>query len=91
MLDKWIRIQQLIDESGFITGWHQEQNKFCTSCTSYHDTIEEAKSSCEQDPSCEAVYDLFCDGVGKFGTCEAFTVVDQTHPKGVDCVHRKGK
>ena len=56
---------------------------------SYHDTIEGAKVACAQDSSCVAVYDLFCDGVGKFGACKALSVVDQSHPKGLDCVHRK--
>ena len=58
---------------------------------SYHDTLDEAKNSCTQNPYCDAVYDLFCDGAGKFGTCKTFSVVDQSHPNGLDCVHRKIK
>ena len=57
---------------------------------SYYDTIEEAKNSCEQDSTCGAIYDLFCDGNGKFGICKTFSVIDQTHLDGIDCIHRKG-
>ena len=66
-------------------GWMEEQKKFCRSCLTYHDTIEAAKSACEQDISCNAVYDLFCDGIGSFCNCRY--AIDQIHPHGIDCAH----
>ena len=72
-------------------GWVQETRKLCRYCSSYHQSLEEAKSECEKIQICEAVYDLFCDGIGSFCTCKVFTVVDQIHPKGLDCVHRRTK
>ena len=38
--------------------------------------------------SCEGVYDLFCDGIGNFCTCKALYVIEQSHPKGMDCKGR---
>ena len=53
--------------------------------------MEEAKSACEQDYDCTAVYDLFCDGVGSFCICRFDTIVQQTHPDAIDCIHKKEK
>ena len=72
-------------------GWVKETRKLCKHCLSYHQNLDQAKSECEGSQTCEAVYDLFCDGIGSFCTCRVFTVVDQMHPKGLDCVHRKPK
>ena len=72
-----------------VGGWIVEAKKFCTSCASSYSTIEEAKSACEQDYECNAVYDLFCDGIGSFCTCRFNLVIDQTHPKALDCIHKK--
>ena len=70
-------------------GWTQEHHMFCKHCSSFYETVEEAKTACENESNCEAVYDLFCDGIGSFCTCNTFSVVRQTHPKGMDCVLRK--
>ena len=72
-------------------GWLKETRKLCKHCLSYHQNLDQAKSECEGSQTCEAVYDLFCDGIGSFCTCRVFTVVDQMHPKGLDCVYRKPK
>ena len=69
-------------------GWIEEQKKFCSRCSTYYDTIEAAKTACEEDLNCNAVYDLFCDGIGRFCTCRYSRMKDQTHPKGLDCIHR---
>ena len=67
----------------------QEDQMFCKRCSTFHESFEDAKSACETENSCEAVYDLFCDDVGSFCTCHVLSVIKQTHPKGMDCIHRK--
>ena len=71
--------------------WTEEPNMFCKQCSSFHDNFEEAKEACELEKNCDAVYDLFCDGIGKFCACNVFSIIRQTHPKGMDCIHRKPK
>ena len=67
----------------------KEDHKFCKRCSTFHETFDEAKLACEKEKNCEAVYDLFCDGSGSFCTCNAFSIIKQAHPKGMDCIHRK--
>ena len=67
----------------------QEDQMFCKRCLTFHESFEEAKSACKNENSCEAVYDLFCDEIGSFCTCHVLSVIKQTHPKGMDCIHRK--
>ena len=69
--------------------WSKEEKKFCTHCKSVHDTFNEATAACQQDVSCDVVYDLFCDDVAYFCTCSQITLEVQTHPKGIDCIYRK--
>lgn len=73
----------------FLLDWNKEEHKFCRRCSTFYDTFEEAKSACIDDLNCEAVYDLFCDGDGSFCTCNALSVIEQPHPKGMDCIYRK--
>jgi hypothetical protein len=70
-------------------GWKKEQKKFCPFCNSTYDTMSEAKSACEEDQDCNVIYDLFCDDIGYFCICPFVFVVEQTHPKGVDCIYVK--
>ena len=70
-------------------GWRKETTTFCKKCAKHYNTLDEAKSVCEQDKKCGAVYDLFCDGAGKFCTCRFSMIVEQTHPKAIDCIYRK--
>lgn len=72
-------------------GWTQQKKKFCPTCDSTYDTIEEAFWACEQIQDCKVVYDLFCDGEGYFCICPINTVVQQTHPRGLDCLYTKDK
>ena len=73
----------------FFLDWTKEEHRFCRHCSTFHQTFEESKSACDNDLNCEAVYDLFCDDIGSFCTCKSLYVVEQTHPKGMDCVYRK--
>ena len=70
-------------------GWSKEEKKFCPHCKSAHATFDEATTACEQDVSCDVVYDLFCDDLAYFCTCSRITLKVQTHPKGLDCIYRK--
>ena len=72
-------------------GWREEKRKFCRNCVNTFDTIEDAKSACEKDYECNAVYDLFCDDVGRFCTCRFNNVVEQTHPRAIDSIYKKEK
>ena len=74
-----------------VGGWQKDERKFCTVCIDRFDTYEDAKSACEQEKKCKAVYDLFCDGIGSFCTCKLSGIVEQKHPKARDCIYRKGK
>lgn len=51
----------------------------------------EAKSACEQDQDCKAVYDLFCDDVGYFCICPFTSILRQTHSRGIDCIYVKAE
>ena len=66
-----------------------EDKKFCRRCSTPYDSLEEAKSACENEKNCAAVYDLFCDGKGYFCTCNVFSVFEQTHRNGMDCIYHK--
>ena len=73
----------------FLDGWKKEDKKFCPSCTGTYDTLGEAKLACEKEQDCNVIYDLFCDNVGYFCICPFDSVVEQTHPRGIDCIHVK--
>ena len=45
--------------------------------------------ACEKDQDCNVIYDLFCDDVGYFCICPLVSVVEQTHPRGTDCIYVK--
>ena len=69
--------------------WSKVKGDFCPYCNSTYDTIDDAKSACEQDQDCKAVYDLFCDAIGYFCICPHDSIAQQVHPRGIDCIHWK--
>ena len=72
-----------------LSDWIKEEPKFCRNCSVFYQTYDEAISACTNDLNCAAVYYLFCDGIGPFCTCKWLFVIEQPHPKGMDCVYRK--
>ena len=74
-----------------IADWKKEERKFCPFCTSIYDTLANAKAECKQDPNCNVIYDLFCDGSGYFCSCPMNRVITQTHPDAIDCIYTKNE
>ena len=42
-----------------------------------------------KDVNDHVIYDMFCDGVGYFCICPRVQIIQQTHPRGIDCVYEK--
>ena len=72
-----------------MVGWRKEYGKFCPFCSRTYETLDGAKTACDDDSHCNVIYDLFCDLNGYFCECPIDSLIPQTHPHGIDCVYTK--
>ena len=72
----------------WIVFW-KKGGQFCPFCNGTYGTLEEAVISCKPNAECDLIYDLYCDGAGYFCTCPISSVMNQTNPKGIDCVYKR--
>ena len=61
---------------------------FCPICNSTYDTMKEAMIALKNYNDM-VIYDMFCDEVGYFCVCNYDDIVEQTHPRGIDCLYAK--
>ena len=69
-------------------GWKKVDKYFCPFCNATYDTKNEAIVALENKND-KVIYDMFCDEVGYFCVCNYDDIVEQTHPRGIDCLYAK--